>query len=53
MNVEPKVLIPEGCAALRCERISASVALTALDSAGSSWNDARATTSRGPRFELR
>src|SRR3712207_7559608 len=32
LKVEPKVLIPDGCAARRCERMSASVCFTAARS---------------------
>ena len=46
--------MPEGWAAWRAARISASVALTLLGLGGlDSAKDARATTSRGPRFERR
>src|SRR5579875_1393275 len=53
LNVEPNVLIPEGCAARRRSRISASVALTASGSVGVSANRARATISPGPIAERR
>ena len=45
--------MPEGCAALREARMSASVAFTASGSAGLSANEARATISPSPRFERR
>ena len=44
---------PDGCAARRAARMSASVALTRSGSSSLSANEARATTSRGPRFERR
>jgi hypothetical protein len=53
LKVEPKVLMPEGCASLRALRMSASVALTASGSAGLSANAARATISPAARFERR
>src|SRR3954447_1922222 len=53
LKVEPKVLMPEGCAPRRCSRIPARVALIASGSPGSSAKLARATTSSGPRLELR
>ena len=48
LKVEPKVLMPEGWAALREARISASVAFTDSGSAGLSANEARATISPSP-----
>jgi hypothetical protein len=53
LKVEPKVLMPDGCAALREARMSASVAFTESGSAGLSAKDARATISLAPRFERR
>ncbi len=53
LNVDPNVLMPDGCAALRRARMSASVAFTASGTAGSSANDALATTSAGARLERR
>ena len=53
LKVEPKVLIPDGCASRRAARMSARVAFTSAGSAGSRPNDARATTSPGRRFERR
>src|SRR3954469_18317650 len=41
LKVEPKVLMPDGWAALRFVRISASVALTDAGSAGARSNAAR------------
>ena len=45
LKVEPKVLMPDGCAALREARMSASVAFTDSGSASLSANEARATIS--------
>ena len=53
LKVEPNVLMPDGWASLRVARISASVALIRRDRPGASAKEARATISRGPRFELR
>src|SRR5881394_521045 len=53
LKVEPKVLIPEGCASWRRSRIAAIVALIAVGSPRSSRNEAAATTSSEPRLELR
>ena len=53
LKVDPNVLIPDGCASRRRPRISSRVARIASGSAGVSRNDARETTSPGPRFELR
>jgi hypothetical protein len=53
LKVDPKVLMPDGCAALRAVRMSASVAFTESGSAGLSANDARATISPAPRFDRR
>ena len=47
LKVEPKVLIPDGCASRRLARISASVALISSGRRGRSANEARATTSPG------
>ena len=53
LKVEPNVLIPEGWAARRLERISPRVRLTSSGGSGASANAARATTSPGPRPERR
>jgi hypothetical protein len=53
LKVEPKVLMPEGCAARREARMSASVAFTDSGSAGLRAKEACATISLGARFERR
>ena len=53
LKVEPKVLIPDGCASRRLPRISASVPLISATSPSPSRKEARETTSPGPRFERR
>src|SRR5581483_5033171 len=53
LKVDPNVLMPEGWAALRRARMSASVALTSWLLASCRAKDARATTSPGRRLERR
>ena len=53
LKVEPNVLIPDGWASVRRRRMSASVSLTSSGGAGSSANEARATTSPGASDERR
>ena len=53
MKVDPKVLIPDGCASFRLRRISPMVAFTAAGSPSARANVAAVTTSSPPRAEPR